>query len=42
MESVLGVKRILRGPPLRLVLRGKIATEERDMDGNETLQTTQE
>ena len=29
MESVLGVKRILRGPLLRLVLRGEIATEER-------------
>ena len=38
MESVLGVKRILRGPLLRLVLRGKIATEERDMDGNGTPQ----
>ena len=33
MESVLGVKRILRGPPPRLVVRGKIATEDRDMDG---------
>ena len=41
---MLGVKRILRGPLLRLVLRGEIATEEPrgDMDGNGTPQMMEE